>query len=106
MYGNGHLIFKAQRLKLDAFVDYNGSFDFNELAPSQQNNDFLYAKDEDGNPYSPGWYTLNFRAQYSITKALHLNATLENISDKRYRPYSSGLASAGRNFILAATYAF
>ena len=106
MYGNGHLIFKAQRLKLDAFVDYNGSFDFNELAPSQQNNDYLYAKDEDGNPYSPGWYTLNFRAQYSITKALHLNATLENISDKRYRPYSSGLASAGRNFILAATYAF
>jgi hemoglobin/transferrin/lactoferrin receptor protein len=106
MYGNGHLIFKTQKLKLDAFVDYNGQFDFNDLAPSQQNNDFLYAKDEDGNPYSPGWYTLNFGAQYSLTKALQLNAILENIGDKRYRPYSSGLASAGRNLILAASYKF
>jgi hemoglobin/transferrin/lactoferrin receptor protein len=106
MYGNGHLIFKTKKLKLDAFVDYNGKFDFNDLAPSQQNNDYLYAKDEDGNPYSPGWYTLNFSAQYSVTRALQLNAILENICDKRYRPYSSGLASAGRNLILAASYKF
>jgi hemoglobin/transferrin/lactoferrin receptor protein len=106
MYGNGHFIFKTQRLKLDAFVDYNGQFDFNDLAPSQQNNDFLYAKDEDGNPYSPSWYTLNFSAQYSVTKALQINAILENITDRRYRPYSSGLASAGRNLILAVNYKF
>jgi hemoglobin/transferrin/lactoferrin receptor protein len=106
MYGNGHLIFKTKRLKLDAFVDYNGQFDFNDLAPSQQNNDFLYAKDEDGNPYSPSWYTLNFGAQYGVTESLQLNAILENITDKRYRPYSSGLASAGRNLILAASYKF
>lgn len=106
MYGNGHLIFKTKRLKLDAFVDYNGQFDFNDLAPSQQNNDFLYAKDEDGNPHSPSWYTLNFGSQYSVTESLQLNAILENICDKRYRPYSSGLASAGRNLILAASYKF
>jgi hemoglobin/transferrin/lactoferrin receptor protein len=106
IYGNGHLIFKTQKLKLDAFIDYNGKFDFNDLAPSQQNNDYLYAKDENDNPYSPGWHTLNFSAQYSLTKALQLNAIVENISDKRYRPYSSGLSSAGRNLILAASYKF
>jgi hemoglobin/transferrin/lactoferrin receptor protein len=106
MYGNGHLIFKTQRLKLDAFVDYNGQLDFNDLAPSQQNNYFLYAKDENGNPYSPSWHTLNFGAQYSVTKALQLNAIIENISDKRYRPYSSGLSSPGRNLIIAANYTF
>jgi hemoglobin/transferrin/lactoferrin receptor protein len=106
MYGNGHFIFKTQRLKLDAFVDYNGQFTFNDLAPSQQNNDFLYAKDENGNPYAPSWHTFNFRTQYSLTDDLVLHATLENITDKRYRPYSSGLSSAGRNFILAASYNF
>jgi len=105
-YGNGHLIFKTKKLKLDGFVDYNGGFDFNELAPSQQNNDYLYAKDENGDPYSPSWYTLNFRAQYSITDAIQLNATLENITDKRYRPYSSGLTAPGRNLIVAASYKF
>jgi len=76
------------------------------LAPSQQNNAFLYAKDRNGNPYSPNWYTLNFGAQYEITKALQLNATLENITDQRYRGYSSGIAAAGRNLIVAASYSF
>ena len=105
-FGNSHIIFKSDKLKLDGFVEYNGQFDFEDLAPSQASNDFLYAKDADGNPYSPNWYTLNFRAQYQLTEALLLNATLENISDQRYRTYSSGIASPGRNFIVAASYAF
>ena len=105
-FGNSHLIFKTEKLMLDGFVEYNGQFDFEDLAPSQASNDFLYAKDANGNPYSPSWYTLNFRAQYQLTEALLVNATLENISDQRYRPYSSGIAAPGRNLIIAASYAF
>lgn len=105
-FGNTHLIFKMKKLKLDAFADYNGQFDFEDLAPSQQSNDFLYAKDENGDPYSPNWHTLNFRAQYDITEALQINATLENITDQRYRTYSSGIAAPGRNLIVAASYKF
>ncbi|RMA66159.1 TonB-dependent receptor [Ulvibacter antarcticus] len=105
-FGNSHLIFKAKKLKLDAFVEYNGQFDFEDLAPSQQSNDYLYAADENGNPYSPNWHTLNLAAQYNITAALQINATLENISDQRYRPYSSGIAAPGRNLIVAANYTF
>lgn len=105
-FGNAHLIFTRDKWKFDAFVDYNGQFDFEDLAPSQQNNAFLYALDENGNPYSPSWYTLNFGAQYQITQALQLNASLENITDQRYRPYSSGIAAPGRNLIVAASYKF
>jgi len=105
-FGNTHFTYKCDKLKLDVFANYNGQFDFEDLAPSQQNNDYLYAKDRNGNPYSPNWYTLNFGAQYEITKALQLNATLENITDQRYRPYSSGIAAAGRNLIVAASYSF
>lgn len=105
-FGNSHLIFTKDKWKLDAFVDYNGQFDFEDLAPSQQNNAFLYALDEDGNPFAPSWYTLNLAGQYQITEALELTASLENITDQRYRPYSSGLAAAGRNLILAASYKF
>ncbi len=105
-FGNTHLIFKSEKLKLDGFAEYNGQFDYEDLAPSQASNDFLYAKDINGNPYSPKWYTLNFRAQYQLTDALMLNATLENITDQRYRPYSSGIAAAGRNLIVAASYVF
>ena len=105
-YGNGHLIFKTKKLKLDAFVEYNSQFDYEDLAPSQQSNYYLYAKDANGNPYSPKWHTLNFGAQYNITEALQLNATLENITDQRYRPYSSGITAAGRNLIVAVNYKF
>jgi len=105
-FGNSHLTYQWKKLKLDAFAEYNGQFDFEDLAPSQVSNDFLYALDENGNPFAPNWYTLNFGAQYSITQALQLNAVLENITDQRYRPYSSGITAAGRNLILAASYAF
>ena len=105
-YGNTHIIYKKEKLTLDAFASYNGQFDFEDLAPSQQNNAFLYAADQNGNPYAPKWYTLNFSAKYKYSKSLQLNATLENITDKRYRPYSSGLSAPGRNLIVAATYTF
>ncbi len=105
-FGNSHLIYKTSKFKLDAYVDYNGQFDFVDLAPSQQNNAYLYAKDADGNPYAPNWYTLNLGGQYQITSALQLNATLENITDRRYRQYSSGISAPGRNLIVAANYKF
>jgi hemoglobin/transferrin/lactoferrin receptor protein len=99
-------MFKKEKWRLDAFMEYNGEFSFEDLAPSQQNNAFLYAKDKNGNPFSPSWHTLNFAAQYQITGDLQLTATLENITDQRYRSYSSGIAAPGRNLIIAASFKF
>jgi hemoglobin/transferrin/lactoferrin receptor protein len=105
-FGNAHLVWKCKKLKLDAYTVYNGQFDYEDLAPEEQNKAFLYALDENGNPYSPSWYTLNFGAQYQFTKALQVNATLENITNQRYRTYSSGITAAGLNFIAAISYQF
>ncbi len=105
-FGNSHLLFKKKKWKLDGFVEYNGQFDFEDLAPSQQNIPFIYALDSNGNPFSPSWYTLNFAGQYQITDALQFTTTLENITDQRYRPYSSGISAPGRNLIVAASYSF
>ncbi|HMO40105.1 MAG TPA: TonB-dependent receptor, partial [Saprospiraceae bacterium] len=33
--------------------------------------------------------------------ALQLNVGVENLTDLRYRPYSSGITAPGRNLILA-----
>ena len=105
-FGNAHLVWKFKKLKLDAYTIYNGQFDYEDLAPEEQNKAYLYALDENGNPYSPSWYTLNFGAQYQITKALQINVTLENITNQRYRTYSSGITAAGTNFIAALSYHF
>ncbi|MGB3083675.1 MAG: TonB-dependent receptor, partial [Saprospiraceae bacterium] len=61
----------------------------------------LYAKDSNGDPYSPAWYTLNFKAMYQFHQHLSVSTGIENLTDQRYRPYSSGLVAPGRNFILS-----
>ncbi|TBN00207.1 TonB-dependent receptor [Hyunsoonleella flava] len=103
-FGNTHLVWKHKSLTVDAFAIYNGELSFNELAPSEKEKDFIYAADKNGNPYAPSWYTLNLRTRYKVSKNTTLTAALENITDQRYRPYSSGIAAPGRNLILALKY--
>lgn len=103
-FGNTHLVWNKNRFLIDAFVNYNGELSNNQLAPSEQEKDFIYAIDSNGNPYAPSWYTINLRTQYHITNALTLTASIENISDQRYKTYSSGIAAPGRNLIIAFKY--
>ena len=103
-FGRTHFIWKTKQLLFDAYMVYNSELGFNELAPSETEKDYIYALDGDGNPYAPSWHTLNLRTQYQYDKHLSLTASLENITDQRYRPYSSGLSAAGRNLILALKY--
>jgi len=105
-FGNAHLIWGKNKLKCDAFINYNGELSFNSLAVSEVRKAYLYAKDKNGNPYAPSWYTINFRSQYEINKNTSLIATLENITNQRYRPYSSGISAPGTNLILALKYSF
>jgi len=103
-FGNTHFIWDTKQLKCDAFLNYNGEFSFNQLAPSEIDKDYIYAKDANGNPYSPSWYTINFRSQYQINTTTSIIATVENITNQRYRTYSSGISAPGLNFILALKY--
>ncbi len=106
LFGNTHLVWTFSKVKLDLYSEYNGKFDYEDLAPSEREKAYLYAVDENGNPYSPSWYTINFTGQYEINENWKATASLENITDQRYRPYSSGIAAAGRNFIVALSYSF
>ncbi|WP_136482085.1 TonB-dependent receptor plug domain-containing protein [Cognatitamlana onchidii] len=103
-FGNTHLVWDNKKLKVDLFANYNGELSNNQLAPSELEKDYIYAKDENGQPYSPSWYTLNFRTQYQISSAAVVSASLENFTNQRYRTYSSGIAAAGRNLIVALRY--
>ena len=105
-FGDFHLIWRNQKLKADLFVNYNGEISFENLAISEINKSYIYAKDANGNPYSPSWYTLNFRSQYQVTDPFKLTFAVENLTNQRYRPYSSGITAAGINFILGASFRF
>ncbi len=103
-FGNTHIVWQNQKILIDGFLMYNNELSFNQLAPSEIEKDYIYALDKNGNPYSPSWYTINLRTKYSVTNDLSFVASLENITDQRYKTYSSGIASAGRNFILSVKY--
>ncbi|WP_297791737.1 TonB-dependent receptor [uncultured Eudoraea sp.] len=105
-FADFHLIWRNQKLKTDLFLNYNGEISYNNLAISERNKSYIYAKDANGNPYSPSWYTLNLRSQYQISNPLRLTFTIENITNQRYRPYSSGIAATGINFVLGLSFRF
>ncbi|REG89135.1 TonB-dependent receptor plug domain-containing protein [Winogradskyella sediminis] len=103
-FGRTHLRWKKKKVLLDAFMVYNNALSFQQLSPSETSKDYIYALDANGNPYAPAWHTFNIRTQYQYSDQLSFTASLENITDQRYRPYSSGISAAGRNFILALKY--
>ena len=106
LFGDAHVVWQDQRLKADVFLNFNGEVSNGNLALSEQSKTYIYASDANGNPYSPSWYTLNFRSQYQITNALKASMGLENITNQRYRMYSSGIVAPGTNLILGVGYVF
>jgi len=98
-FGSTHLRYTPGDLTVDVYANYNGEISYSDLAPSEKGKPHLYASNAKGNPYAPSWYTFNVKAMYSISENITLNFGLENITNERYRPYSSGIAAPGRNVI-------
>lgn len=104
--GTAHITYSAKKLKLDFYVLFSGKVAFEDMPEEEKGKDYMYAKDSNGNPYSPGWYTLNFKVMHQISEILSVSGGIENLTDQRYRPYSSGLVAPGRNFILSVRVGF
>jgi hemoglobin/transferrin/lactoferrin receptor protein len=105
-FGVSRLTYVREGLNLQFYAEYSGERRFDQLPEEEKGKTEIYALDKNGNPYSPGWYTLNFKAMYQLTSELSISAGMENLTDRRYKPYSSGIAAPGRNFILSLRAAF
>ena len=95
-------LFGITSLKLDLtkftaefFARYNGWKHIEDYSPSGEDNE-QYAT-ADG---MPSWYTLNLRAGYQFNRYIGLQAGFENILDKHYRNFASGISAPGRNVYL------
>ena len=102
IFGNAHLIWKNNKFQMDGFVNYNGALRSSDI--SAELADSLFALDAQGNPYAPSWYSLNLRTQYDFNKSLTIVGAIENITNQRYRTFSSGISAPGTNLICAITY--
>lgn len=101
MFGSSRITFSAEKIYAELYAQYSGKKSYEELPVEEQGKTEIYAIDSDGNPWSPSWYTLNFKAMYQFSDIISVSAGVENITDQRYRPYSSGMVAPGRNFIVS-----
>ena len=100
LFGSTHLVYTYNKMILDLFSNYNGKISYDRLADSERDKPNLYALDTEGNPYSPAWTTFNLKVELELSQKLKLQLGLDNITDVRYRPYSSGIAAMGRSVSL------
>ncbi|SDW32970.1 TonB-dependent receptor [Aequorivita viscosa] len=105
-FGTSRLNYRKDKLSMEFNVVFNGKKDFEDMPDGEKSKKEIYALDENGNIYSPAWYTLNFKSLYKLSKTIDVSGGIENLTDQRYRPFASGISGAGRNFILALTAHF
>lgn len=99
-YGSTHLRWNKGRWFAECFTQYNSTITHEKLAPVEQAKREIYALDANGNPFSPGWYTLNLRSSYTW-KNQQITLGWENITNQRYRAYASGIVAPGSNLIVS-----
>jgi hemoglobin/transferrin/lactoferrin receptor protein len=92
-------LFGLTSIKLDLskftgefYARYNAWKHIEDYSPSGEDNQ-QYAT-VDG---MPAWFTLNLRASYQFNRNVSLQAGTENILDKHYRNFASGISAPGRN---------
>jgi hemoglobin/transferrin/lactoferrin receptor protein len=100
-FGISRVAYANSKVDLELNFQFSDKVAFKDLAEEEKGKKEIYAHDRNGNPYSPSWYTLNLKSMYKLTENFTLTAGIENITDQRYRPYSSGIVAPGKNFVLS-----
>ena len=119
-YGQTGLLFKRGKFRLETVLKYNARKELEEYSVNQISyNEGELVLDREGTSdnienaiaYKDhttgevvyeglyGWATLNFYSSYQINEKFSIDLALENLTDRHYRNFSSGISAPGRNFI-------
>ncbi len=52
----------------------------------------------------PAWWTLNLKAGYQFGEKIDLILAVENLMDRFFKPWASGISAPGRNILLTARF--
>ena len=96
VFGKAGLQLQLKKFKSELSANYNGWKRLKDYSSSGEDN--LQYATADG---MPAWLIFNLRTAYQLNTKLQMQAGLENITDKNYRMFASGISSAGRNLIFS-----
>ena len=99
-FGQMRLAYAHQQWNAAIVWDFQGEISASRLPESEVSKPYIYALNQDGLPYSPSWDTWGFRLAHQWNNHLTLGCSLENVTNRRYRTYSSGISAPGRNLLL------
>ncbi|HBT92912.1 MAG TPA: TonB-dependent receptor [Chitinophagaceae bacterium] len=100
-YGRVGLKKGDDKFNVEGFVLFNGWKRIRDYNLNGEDNE-IYATQEG----MPSWMTVNFSSYYTPNKKLSLGVQIENIADKNYRYFASGISAMGRNFIVSCRLSF
>lgn len=95
VFGKTSFNLKLNKFRGEFFILYNGAKKLKDYNLYGEDN-FAYATPAG----MPSWHTLNTRASIQFTKNIQLQLACENILDRHYRVFASGISGGGRNFIV------
>ncbi|MFZ1528637.1 MAG: TonB-dependent receptor [Ferruginibacter sp.] len=95
LFGKTGLTLKYGKWNAEIFTLYNGTKDSLNYNLRGEDNQLYSADPIRG--YTPAWFTLNTRISYECNRFLTVQLAAENLFDKYYRVYASGLSAPGRN---------
>ena len=100
-FGVSRLTYRSEKWVLQGYSQYQGKLTADQLPEEEKSKTEIYAKDDLGYAFAPAWTTWNIKANYTLSNSVTIGVGIENITDQRYRPYSSGVSGAGRNAIIS-----
>lgn len=98
MFGKTNITGHWGAFKAEIFALYNGTKDSTNYNLRGEDNQIYSADNVKG--YTPSWCTFNTRLAYDINKNVSVQLAVENIFDKFYRVFASGLSAPGRNIVI------
>ncbi len=96
VFGRFSAAYAYRKFNTEAYIAYSGRKYWSELSPLGEDNESEAIADFG----FPAWSTLNLRAQYRINGHFTLQLAAENILDRYYKVFASGVGAPGRNFII------
>lgn len=94
-YGKAGVTYLKKKFSGELFALFNGTKKISDYNPYGEDNQ-QYATPGG----MPGWYTLNLRLGYQVQQHVSLQVGLENVLDRNYRTFGSGISAEGRNLVL------
>lgn len=101
VYGRAGVKHIAKIWNAEFFTLFNGWKHIEDYNPNGEDNQ-QYAT-VDG---MPSWITLNIRGAMNIGKNLTAQVLVENLLDRNYRYFASGISAPGRNFVFTVKAVF